>query len=449
MSNKKAPKTLTQKLMLTAVFAIPFCLIGYLLFRLIPLLGVLQEADKLSARIERAKAVGFVLSADELQPKGVSDADNGYITLTTAFGFTDKFATPKIRQLDYFTGFEAKVLPKEVVEEIAKAKLVAAKTKYDAKRDYDLGYEMLFPDMSALKYVVKLLCYDALHQARKGDAARAIESLQHAKNVLGLIKQDQSMVAGLVTFSCAGTLFRNASWVAYDLRDNTTACKQIREFIQSTEPSFPFLTSMKAEFYSGLALARNYTGFEDSMKILGGKIEDEEAIEESQKGRNLVREGMPQSAVASGLFSALVDHQLKVYDLATNKDLRPYEFLRALEELESNIEMSFRTAWVNSAGFGISTQVGGDLRTRSYQDLAAWAAQIMETYGSKFPVALPPRDQSIYPGKLSYSKTQKGFVVYSWGEDGKDGGAPTFTPEGKANFNGDDFGLSFPMPPSR
>lgn len=443
MNHQKPPRTLVQKLKLVAVIGIPLGLVAFVVGRMLPLISVLKEADHLEARLTRAKTLGLIIDPTALNPSGIKDSDNAYLVLKEQFQIVEGWEAPDFPEL---ASNDQSELRTELADAIKKAKLVADKPLYDAKRNYDKGYAMLFPDLEGLRFVNKVLCYDAVHSARKGNANDALASLTLARNVLNLVRQDPNMVAALCSTACATQLFRSASLSAFELRKQQDACKQIEELVLSVDPVAKIDRVISSELCASLALARNYPGLKESIALVGQmETRQTPAITNGVPKGELVRSGLPGSKIASGLLSSFANFHLNVYELHTAEPLG-LSLLNQVKALDAGIETDLKSGWTRVVGPGWPMLVSAQLKSLLRRDMAKWSAEICGLYGPHLPASLPPRKESVYGGKLSYAKTSDGFVVYSWGEDGTDGGPPTLKPGAKADFNGDDFGMQFPPP---
>ncbi len=135
--------------------------------------------------------------------------------------------------------------------------LAVDKPFYDAKRDWDRGFSLVYPEFALSKSWVKLLCLDARCRSRSGDADGAIQRLEAARKLGALTSQDPTLISLLVGVAVEAITLRAAGPVASDLAEDPSALKALQKMLKQTEWSPNFARTFRVEAYVELATMRN------------------------------------------------------------------------------------------------------------------------------------------------------------------------------------------------
>ncbi|HLO97439.1 MAG TPA: hypothetical protein VK171_02490 [Fimbriimonas sp.] len=434
-------KTGGTNLGLIAVFALPLLLVTALLQMSKRYVDVFEGGENLDELVKQAKAAGYPFEASELPIQKVPDSNNGYIPLKKYF--LDK-KNPVPKQSDEqgdFAQLEKKELHPNVAELIRRAKIVAAKTQFDAKRDYEQGWSIDYSDSPAFTKIIKALCFDAGHRARYGDPVGGINSLRLARNVILQLSQDPEHIGVLTSVACQNIYYFAVADMAQRVRHNSASLDELFALVANDFPLQPLESGLKLEFYQGLAMLRNYTPRE--VFIEGG---DFSFSGEKVEYRPKIRTGLPSSTVNQALLAKVIKRYLD-YDAVRKSESNGKRAAEIMDQIAENAQLSISERLVGPMSPTYSNLEATRRKPADFRRLCLWAIQIAKDYPNGFPETLPAQPSAVPGGKLMYTKFGDQFAVYSTGADKVDSGGYV-QKDGKLNPNrGDDFGFAVPIKP--
>jgi hypothetical protein len=169
----------------------------------------------------------------------------------------------------------------------------AAKPLCDFGYDYDLGPDVLFPELNALKAMTEALSFRAVVEARTGRKADALRDLGAALALSRHCAACKSLVGALVAAACEAIAVDATERVATACADDPAALAEVGLALDASSGTPDVASALKGQFYMLLAYCRNY-GVRERLEPLS------EADEKARRGIGpspdksvLVREGLP------------------------------------------------------------------------------------------------------------------------------------------------------------
>jgi hypothetical protein len=444
--NPKARTDMSQQPLnfkLIVVFAVPLLFVAALLQMSKRFVDVLDGDSNLEALVAQAKAAGYPFEASELAVHGVPDSNNGYIPLKQLFLNKQNPLPKDTREVTDYWLLGKRELDPNVAELIRRAKVVAAKTQFDAKRDYDQSYNLQFPEYSYYKSVTNALAYDAVHRARHGDDEGAARSLELARNAALQLSEDLPYIGALVNVSCQSIFYRAVGNVAHEMRGRPASLKKLLPLIEAEIPVTPLGSTLHLEFYGALSMLRNYSGAEMLRMYDIGAMD---SVEEAES-KPLVRGGLPKSAVNRSILTKVIQRYLEYESIyKTEPDRR-----QAVEKMALVADRAYLTVSDGLVRTLAPSYGQADIAYRKplvFREFARWAIEIAIAHPNGYPETLPSRPDPAFGGTLQYRKFGPYYTLYSTGLDKVDNGGQ-YADVGKSNpEKGDDFGVYFPIKPT-
>lgn len=437
---KPAGKPKLQLVVVALIVACPILLVGAILQKSKAVVDVFDEQHTLEARMAEAKKEGFLFESKDFQPVDVSPAENGYLPLKEYF--LDTRVNPNSKEFDELTArkliFE-KELPEPITNTIVIAHEVGQHTKFDAKRDYDLGYWLLLPEFRWMRISVSALCYEAIRLAHHGHYDEAKQSLEHAQNISSQISEDPTFIGRLAHIRLLQVIYDGIAQSVI-ASPNPEQCDNVLKSLWEAPPKVqPIAASLRFELFSMLSVLRNY-------EQLGG-LKTVEVLVESGEGEpinseKMVRTGLPTSAVARGMFSKSVAICLELNKIA--KSNRPLvEIGTEMDRVVDSQKKSYASLF-SSIVFPVYQQAAvAELRPMLNRELGKWAVSIW-LKSKSVPNSVPSKIDPAFGGSLVYRKFNGGFCLYSTGPNKRDDGGPSIVQTIKGAKT-DDMGMIFPF----
>lgn len=303
---------------------------------------------------------------------------------------------------------------------------------FDSEKDRDLGVYVLYPEYSLLKDASKALALEAEQFAFDGKIDATIANLSAIRNFSAQIRQDKQMIGGMVYLAINQILIRGCLRVGEALKGHPDDIKRVRDFLAHELAPCSFRDCFAGEYYNGITLSRNY----DELGGVRGLSGDEPITIDSDR---LVRDGLPKGVVQRGMLAAYIRHSLEVlkyFDSEKNLHLaskKTDEYMAKQKMTVSNTLPLILLPVLNQAGTAWEKQP-------LTQKIAVASLDILAS--AQKPNSISPIEDTVGGGQVLYRTTEKGFLIYSKGKNGKDNGGPKNKTDRK---NSDDIGFEFPL----
>lgn len=428
---------------LLAVFSIPLLLVFAGLAYAKKYVDILDESDNLEKQVAIAKKAGFPFSASELEPKNFNEADNSYNIMKKNF-MDEKNPVPKnaLTDLTYFDQINQPTLDPGTKELILRAKEVAKFTRFNAHRDLDQGFNVLYPEFAHFKSVAKALAYDAVFQAKHGNHEAAIESLRQSLNLPRQLNDEKVIIGMLVNVACQSIIYRAFGDVAHELNDDPPALDQLSKLLEEEIPVPAFRDSMNAEFYGVLCFMRNFSSMNSILQSYSSEYGED--LSPEPEPPKLVRGGLPKSAIARGLLSKVIERYVQFQEIiATEKD--PLVAGQKMDALMISSDRKLSELLVEILSPVYAQAMAATFKPNSSRGIAQFALDIERKYKGKYPESLLPRKDPGFGGQLIYRPYEDGFIIYSTGPDKIDQGGPNTYKKHDSEGPNDDFAFRYPL----
>ena len=398
-----------------------------------------DNSANLDNLVAEAKKQGFPFEAKELVGTTlVPDSENSYpqvVKLMKEF--------PSLGKITKATAdFKVKKggkLPTETLNFVARSRDIGRFTKFDSRKDYDLGIYVLFPEFTYIRQMARALKMQAEQQAANGDVAGAIETMSLIRNLGNQLTNERVMIGAFVNIAISQIYVKTAAQVIGWHERDRNALAQVKKALEVPLESTDFKTVLKGEFFFGLTLARNYKAF-------GGikAIANEQFPEIDPKKIN--RSGLPDRMIERGMLASTIDYMLKVKGFVDSEPNLAIAANKA-EAYSDAMPMTVSNAFPKAV-FPIWGQAGEAwLKPNLERLMLLQAIDLMgRRQGGEYPGSIADIPDPIAGGTVHYKRTAGGFMIYSLGRNKKDDGGPKNKTDRKES---DDFGFEFPIDPAK
>ncbi len=392
----------------------------------------------LNHQIAEAKRRGMPIEAKDLKLNPpIADQDNAYLDIKHALDASKKKSNVN-SVVAKFQPAKGQAIPPEIAETVKTMETVLSKPKYDKDSDFDLGYFVLYPEYDFLRTGWRCLSKAAIQEAIDGKADASIRHLKLIQKISGILSHERQLLGSLVSFAADATFVTTCLKASEYQQANPEYIHQIRVILADETPIPDIQEAYKGEFYTGIAICRNFDGF-------GGVkgLTNPEKITAPQ-GKDVVRTGIPRNVTARGMMSSFIQHMNAGEDMLTKEK----NLCKLGKQLDTYFE-SIPTTVSNSLIQILSPVWSGagtawEKRKLSHR-LALKAIDLMELKRiGKLPYEIGDIPDTLSQGSIVYSRTQDGFLIYSKGPNGLDNDGPR---NSKTRKKSDDFGYQYPFNP--
>jgi hypothetical protein len=308
----------------------------------------------------------------------------------------------------------------------------ASKPKLDFGRDWNLGFEVTFPEYAPMKEIAKLLSYDALLEANSGNIERALDKLEACMRMGHHVSQEPTLVSMLVHMAFDSIASHHIK-ILVSKRSNSAADLTAIENMLKRIPAVPsFKRAVAGEIVGvrkGVARLRSLRQFEN---LGDGAHPTAEASTELK----------PPLGISIETFRAAIDaRNLEFWARMYSKvdDSAPDQSGRQLDLVAKEYEDSGDTTYKVASIFLPVFAPAGDaiLRDRTLRLLNQTKIDILQyrLATGKYPTSLvvlgPKPIDPFDKGPLRYRQTSNGFILYSIGRNRVDDGGVAKDPTGK------------------
>lgn len=393
-----------------------------------------QESSSLEAELAKAKAAGFPMTREEVEPEVVSENENAMPLYTSLIKNWPKSAPPKKIDDLYKVLYKSNDrLPEfdSIIDQLEK------RPKLKLNKDWDLGAFATFPELLVAKRITRVMALQAVAEARKGNSQFVDKRIRLMLRVSDTFRNSPLMIPFLVGLSEHSITTLAAVDCVTVSQGNPRIVKVVTDVLNEPLSKVDYRGVLRGEFYVGVATMRNVK----SMKEAQGATDEKPTWLD-----NPTRSGVPRKLTLKANLSFYTKTALAVDTmLAMRKD--DNQLPVALREFESKIPETTSSVMTHILLPFFSQAVEADqmVKPRCTVALSAIALYNRVLATKKIPRAsvdakLLPTDP--YSGQPLKMKIRKGVVlVYSVGPNRKDEGGPQT--RGKES---DDFGFSFTIP---
>jgi hypothetical protein len=396
-----------------------------------------QKSDsvKLELLVVEAKKHGLPMEAKELADLDpVPNAENSYeLVLKLMKDFPN--LSPINEDVTNFNVSNAKPKSPLTANFITRCKEIAKFKRFDAHKDYDLGVSLLYPEYSYFRRAGTVLAMQAELDTEHGNIKGAIQNLNDVRALTNQMSREKVLIGGLVNLSMQVTYFRSVGNIVNRVGTNPVALRELRQNldIRLEEPSVG--TMLKGEFFYGVTFCRNF-------ELFGGqKALKEEGYDPGEVDpKKLVRTGLPKAAEPRGLLASYIANTLhvqQIFETESNKVVAASKadaYIDSLPKKDSNSFTRLISPIWGGTGFGLEMPKLRRVILLKSIDL------LLDHQGKEFPKTIPDIPDPIVGGSVTYMRTAKGFMLYSFGKNKKDEGGPR---NKTVRMESDDFGFEY------
>ena len=398
---------------------------------MIPIWSMLHGAHDLDKAlvVYRAKGLPWTASEVDLDKPGPPEEDAGpklrqALALIAKSGMTDSSHAMEIIEKD---PGGAQAVVDRYVPALKLASEATQLPRANFPKDWDMGPDVLFPELAQTKTLVKLFTIRATLEARHGDSAASNRDLIDAWSISRLMGHEPNMIAMLVQVACRAIVFATAEREITIFKDNPLALQSLGETLKKFTDEPEFSRGVRGEAYMGLALLRNASLFR---KRYGPGLSGSDQQQPPLDTRQLVRTGNPKGFAERLLGGKLIEAYVRMHDIA-ERDAQNLPQLKAdLKAVDDEYERdngpsSFYRNLLAPVYNGVADALCTD-RARKLATRALLEGVLKHAEGGAYPKSIseiPGTWIDPYDGKpLRVKVSSDSFRVYSVGPDLVDDG---------------------------
>lgn len=417
------PKTRVNWILVGAiVFAFILVLLPWMMgFRVFnPKRDLGTAAGSLDEDVVRAKAAGVPLIASDLAPDPpVLPSENAAPWLLKAYASWEKHNRPRNFDDELLVAIEDKDYKKtesilsepDTASALALAKHAAEFPRCDFSPDFDLGADLLYPELSHIKTWVRLLAFRAECEAHDGDHKAAIDDLRSAGRLAQDAGCEPSLISLLIRISCDAIALQSFERCLGEAKSANDIQGYV-SLLSTPRPPFDDLRILKGEAYMGIATFRNW----DLLST---------ARSETIDPTKLRRSGMPDSQLAKAYMARRLEISIKVLSAARQLQNDPARMYARVTNIYTPIESRVGLSYDFEKMMG---SIFGGTGTAELTDQAKWRTEkalakvlLYRAVHGSFPATLEAAeatDIDPFNGQpLKYLRTANGVRIYSVGQD--------------------------------
>jgi hypothetical protein len=238
------------------------------------------DMSQAAGEVDAAKAeylrLGLPFVAADIKPNpAVQDNENAAPLLRKAavsvqkLGFSRK--APGLRKLIIAGKVDEVIdLLEPMQPAMAIAKEAAKRPRLDYKRDWDLGVDVLFPELASVKALVHSLCARAQVRAKRGDVTGAVDDFRTSLKLAALTGQEPGLIPTLVLIACERITLDAIHRAASDIKHNQDALVKLQSLLRERTPRPSLEAAIRGDIFMGLATIRNLPRFSKKIRPLPG-----------------------------------------------------------------------------------------------------------------------------------------------------------------------------------
>jgi hypothetical protein len=386
-----------------------------------------QLADELPAALAEAKAAGVPLEPEDLH-LDVPDEDNaapGYrlaIAKLKVIGSTTQMQKDLEKAAYSRQSYDRMTADRAVSSlKLAVASAISAtkKPRLSFERNWREGGWMMLPEYAPIKTLAKLMLAEARYADSKGDVGRALELAGAVDQMPGHLQQEPILISYLVGLAIEMISNRTYEILLSSHVGNPAILQKILTQIDKRPPVPQFRNALGGEVLMSRFTLHKLKSFSELTALASG----------APAPSSPAPPGLTFTETQKNAFETNVMRTwAKFYkEVASTKD--PRTLGRKFDDYVNSIDSKDPTQQYNAVVFPIFSQAA-DAQTRLDigRKMILFKAKILvfKAQHGRYPrkleeVGKPPIDP--FSGKpLVYQVTPTGFLLYSFGIDGKDNG---------------------------
>jgi hypothetical protein len=430
----------TRKLIIVAFVAVPLLCCGGGLYMLSRKVDYLQESASLEAVIEQARRAGLPMTKEEVELREVADEKNADFVFKSLLkekpkGITDQeidklFRTPTSNQ-NRLSQFDVYI---DQLDQRPELKM---------NKDWDIGSYVLFPELAVAKRLTRVMCLQAVVEARRGNAAFVKKRLDTMHRLSDEYRQTSVIIPYLVGIAIRSIADGAAIHCVVASGGDPRVVEVARTALKNKRADVDYRTPLRGEYYMGLALMRNLHSVQRPDK------EDRDEDAPPAWTKNPIRSGLPKGIQARGSLAAYTRHMIAIDAIVAKHSASP-DVTQRLERYEENIP-STASNLISSIlvpVYGQAIESDKKSLVRNQIALKAIDLYLWIKANGKVPVTLSQAGieatDTISGRSLKIGFREKQVTIYSVGANKKDEGGPA-----SKGRRSDDFGFSFDVMSAR
>lgn len=322
------------------------------------------------------------------------------------------------------------------IDQVAEA---VKKPHFDSNPDWDLGEDLVFPELASMKWFVRQLAYRAEANAGLSRQKEAIQDLEAAWRLAHLIGQEPFTFFITSSNACQAIVLDSLLRCVATGNFDQAALDKLSKMLSSL-PEPDLITALRGEIYMGLAVLRNERSIDsfasDSSDGALAKIDN--WLDDRISNKTKYKAFRTRYLQANAEIGHLLKHPMEVHELGKSADAIVIRY-------EEKRGKSHRYV-----GYGFSLFTSGFLnsRTRRTATLAILQCLRIQSQIGKLPDQIdqiPGTWTDPFSGKpLKLVRKGKDIRIYSIGPDLKDEGGAT---KAETTFSNDDIVVIYPPLP--
>jgi len=406
-----------------------------------------RQKTKLQRKMDAIRAAGYPVTCAELDdwysiPDGVDNAANVILDAISYYREPNRpELVPVVGQAELPGRTEA--LSEEAEEAAAEylascreaLELVGEASGIEHSRypiDLSAGFDTLMPYLRNVREMARLLKLDAVMHAEANEAGQAVESVASLFGVARSLSQEPVIVSQLVRLSCQGLGVSAIERIVNRAELDGKQLGELSRFIAGAENNSGFVRAAAGERCGILDILRDPgkmdTQVFGSPRIMGVLLSVYKAAGLTHKG--------------AMVYLDFADEFLQANKLAEHKRPAAVAAIQAKLEETSGVQAMMVRLLVPAYGRVVALDLRIIARLRAVRAGLAIeryrlaTGELAETLGELVPTYLDAVPKDPFDGwELRYKMLEKGYVVYSVGEDGNDDGGQEMDEENKDNWD--------------
>ena len=397
---------------------------------------IFDNSADLDRLVVEAKKQGFPMESKDLVASNiVLDSENSYPEVAKLMQQVPKLSAITKTIAD-FKPTRGGTVPDSTERFIERSRAIAKFSKFDAHKDYDLGFYVLYPEYTYLKQAARALAMQAEQDAANGKATAAIEGLAQIRRIGDQLIGEKVIIGGLVNIAIDSIYLRTAGHIIQWLEKDTDAMSRVKKSLESKIVQTDIRKVLKGEFFFSVTFARNY-------KLFGGsKALKDDNFMPNLDPKSLRRSGMPSGILERGMLASYISIMLKtkgIFESEPNSAKAAIQVDKMMAALPQTVSNAYpiiaMPEWTRAGAAWLMPNIKRQMLIQAIEVLK-------KRQGSEFPGSIADIPDPISGGTVNYKRTAGGFMIYSSGPNGKDDGGPKNKTDRQKS---DDFGFEYPF----
>jgi hypothetical protein len=313
--------------------------------------------------------------------------------------------------------------------------------------DYDLGFDLLLPELERDKIFCRALCASAEYRAHTGDLDGAAADLRACNQLIRWEGENLTMISSLVAVAMDAISNKTTRSCMAEVSSNSTDIVALEGCRPHYQPDVQ--RTMSCEAFLFIAGLRNFHGTVQT--LTSGAFGDSESDSDANRSYPIQRSGLPKSIIFRAYLTRSLQFWTKLYPQLSAKSLRDqYEVVQRIENEPKPDKVSYLMLKASQPEYSICINSmikaqADDEVTKAYADILIYR----NAHGA-FPRNLLDVGHYRDPfsqGDLMYRREPHGFRVYSLGTARKDFHGLVGREVSEAAKKRGDFNLAAVFPP--